>query len=346
MHEEFSVLFVDDEVSILRSIERSLFDEEYTSYFASSGKKALEIMESKKIDVIVTDMRMPEMNGLELLNIITEKWPNTVKIVLSGYAQLGQILATINQVDIFKFLTKPWSFEELETSIYKALEYCRVQQENIQYKKALEIKNQAYQNILKKVNEVVNEAKRSTQIIGRCGIAILKFGKEFDIEQKHMYKDIFDMEDKLFEILVKHISVEKKEVSTKELANVLYDFIINKIPSAKIEKKEMQEFSFFVNLGLLKAMIEIIFTLFYKQFKKTGVFLNIGVDQENKFIISILFPMAFVNSEKDEKNNLTFLDIKLQLIKDIFQEALHDGNIKFQPIKLDDNLLFAIGISK
>lgn len=346
MHEKFSVLFVDDEVNILRSIERSVIYEDFNSYFANSGKEALEMMESKKIDVIITDMRMPEMNGLELLKIINEKWPTTVKIVLSGYAQLTQVIATVNQVDIFKFLTKPWSFEELSTAIHKALDYCRVQQENIEYKKALEVKNKAYQNILKKVDDVINEAKRSAKIIGLCGKSILKFGKDFDLEQKHKYKDIFDMQDILFEILVQNISAEKKEVSTKELTNIFYDFIIAKMPEAKIEKKENKEFFVVVNLGLLKAVIETILTLFYKEFKTTGIFLNIGVDQEDKFVISILSPKAGVNSEIDEKNNLTLLDIKLDLVRTIFKEALSNCNIVFQPIKIEDNLLFGISLNK
>lgn len=346
MHEQFSVLFVDDEVNILRSIERSLIYENYIPYYANSGKEALYIMEDKKIDVIVTDMRMPEMNGLELLKIITEKWPNTVKIVLSGYAQLPQILATVNQVDIFRFLTKPWSLEELTTAIHKALEYCVVQKENLEYKKAIELKNQAYQNILKRVESVIDEAKRSSKIIGLCGKAILKFGKDFDLEQKHKYKDVFDMQDILFEILVKNISAEKKEFNTKELTNVLYDFIITKKWQAKIEKKGTQEFLISVNLGLLKATIEAILTLFDKEFTTSGIFLNIGVDQENKFIISIISPKAGIDSVYDEKSKLTILDIKLELIRTIFMEALTDCNIMFKAVKLDDNLLFGISINK
>lgn len=346
MNENFSVLFVDDEVNILRSIERSLIYEEFTSYFANSGKEALEMMESKKIDVIITDMRMPEMNGLELLKIINEKWPNTVKIVLSGYAQLTQVIATVNQVDIFKFLTKPWSFEELTTAIHKALDYCRVQQENIEYKKALEFKNQAYQNILKRVDDVINEAKKSAKIMGICGKAILKFGKDFDLEQRYKYKEIFDLQDILFEILAKNVSAEKKEFNTKELTSVLYDFIVNKIPEARIEKKENQEFFITINLGLLKAVIESILTLFYNEFKTNGIFLNLGVDKEDKFIISIISPKAGVNSEVDAKSNLTSLDIKLDLIKEIFKEALNNCDIMFQPIKLEDNLLFGISINR
>ena len=112
MYRGYSVLFVDDEVNILNALRRGLIDEEYTCYFAISGQQALRIMEAEKIAVIVTDMRMPGMDGLALLKEVAAKWPLTVKIVLSGFTQLQQILATINQVDIFKFITKPWKLEE------------------------------------------------------------------------------------------------------------------------------------------------------------------------------------------------------------------------------------------
>ena len=119
-----SVLFVDDDINVLSSLRRGLIDEEYKSFFATGGQEALAIMEENEISVIVSDMRMPEMDGLKLLKTIKEKYPDTVKIVLTGYTQLQQVLATINQVDIFKFITKPWDMEEeFKIIIRQAVEY-------------------------------------------------------------------------------------------------------------------------------------------------------------------------------------------------------------------------------
>ncbi|WP_196592644.1 response regulator [Pectinatus sottacetonis] len=103
------VLFVDDEASVLRAIKRAVMDEKFTPFFANSGEEALEIMEKNEISVIITDMRMPKMDGLALLKIVKEKYPRTVRVVLSGYTQLSQLLVTINQGEIFKFITKPWT---------------------------------------------------------------------------------------------------------------------------------------------------------------------------------------------------------------------------------------------
>ena len=105
--EKRTMLFVDDEEKILKSLQRGPLDEPYNTLFASSGKEALEILKQKEVHIIVTDMRMPEMSGLELLRIVKQEYPNIVRMVLSGYTQVTTLLTAINQGEIFKFITNP-----------------------------------------------------------------------------------------------------------------------------------------------------------------------------------------------------------------------------------------------
>lgn len=157
-----TVLFVDDEVNVLNSLKRGLMDEDYDCEFASSAKDALKILEKQDISVIVTDMRMPEMDGLALLKIVKDKYPDTVRIVLSGYTQLPQVLLAVNQGDIFKFITKPWKLEEeLKNVIQQAIDYYNLQVESIELKKALEARNASYQNILKMMNDILANDKKN-----------------------------------------------------------------------------------------------------------------------------------------------------------------------------------------
>jgi two-component system response regulator HupR/HoxA len=107
-----TVLFVDDEETILRSLKRYLLDEPYNKLFAMSGREALEILKKEKVHVVVTDIRMPGMDGLELLKIVKEMYPQIVNMVLSGYADLGVILQAIDQGNVFKFILKPWNPQE------------------------------------------------------------------------------------------------------------------------------------------------------------------------------------------------------------------------------------------
>ena len=124
MEKNRTVLFVDDEERVLSCLKGGLLDEPYKTLFANSGKEALEVLKQKEVQVIVTDMRMPVMGGLELLKIVKEEYPRIVRMVLSGYTQVTTLLTAINQGKIFKFITKPWDFEEdFIPAIREALEY-------------------------------------------------------------------------------------------------------------------------------------------------------------------------------------------------------------------------------
>ena len=122
--EKRTVLFVDDEEKLLRSLKRGLLDEPYKTLFANSGEEALEVLKNNEVHVLVTDMRMPEMSGLELLRIVKEEYPHIVRMVLSGYTQITTLLTAINQGEIYKFITKPWKLEEeFKPAVRQAIEY-------------------------------------------------------------------------------------------------------------------------------------------------------------------------------------------------------------------------------
>ncbi|MCP4259464.1 MAG: response regulator [Planctomycetes bacterium] len=129
--EKIKILFVDDDEKILRSLEMSLMDEPYEKLFAESGKEALEILSNKEVQVIVTDMRMSDMNGLELLKIVKKQYPHIVRIVLSGYTQVTTLLTAINQGEIFRYITKPWKLdEEFKPAVREAIDYYNLQNEH------------------------------------------------------------------------------------------------------------------------------------------------------------------------------------------------------------------------
>jgi YesN/AraC family two-component response regulator len=150
---ENNVLFIDDELNILASLRRGLMDEEYKCFFTDNGQEALELMDKYEISVVVTDMRMPKMNGLQFLKECKQKYPNTVRIVMSGYTQLPQMLATINQGDIFKFIPKPWNLEEeFKPAINEGVKYYNLKKKTEQLSSELIKRNELYQNILRSTN--------------------------------------------------------------------------------------------------------------------------------------------------------------------------------------------------
>ena len=123
------VLFVDDEEHVLRSIERIIIREPYTSLFAIGPAKALEILAMQPVDVIVSDMKMPEMDGLSFLCRIKELYPQIVRLVLSGFSQVSQVVATVNRGEIFRFLTKPLDDpDEFRTVIRTSIKQATLEQ--------------------------------------------------------------------------------------------------------------------------------------------------------------------------------------------------------------------------
>jgi CheY-like chemotaxis protein len=105
------------------AIERDLKDEPYNKLFAKTAEEALEIIQTKDVHVIVTDMRMPGMSGLELLRIVKDGFPNIIRLVLSAYTQPTTLLTAINDGEIFKYITKPWKEEgQLKRIIWEAIE--------------------------------------------------------------------------------------------------------------------------------------------------------------------------------------------------------------------------------
>ncbi len=113
------ILLVDDEEGILNALKRLLRREGYTILTARSGDDALEMLASSErpIGVVVSDFRMPGMNGVELLTRVRARHPDTVRIVLSGYADAQMVQAAINEGWIYRFVSKPWDDEELKAVI-------------------------------------------------------------------------------------------------------------------------------------------------------------------------------------------------------------------------------------
>jgi two-component system NtrC family sensor kinase len=142
--EQIKILCVDDERNVLRALERIFLDDDYEIVLAGSGDEGLKIMEdSGPFQVVISDYRMPVMNGVEFLKAVYERWPETVRIVLSGYADAAAIVAAINEGHIYKFIPKPWNDDELRITIQNCLERFFLLKNNRELLEELASANQA-----------------------------------------------------------------------------------------------------------------------------------------------------------------------------------------------------------
>lgn len=132
------ILFVDDEDSVLRSLERITRKLDAQILTAQSGQQALEIINQSPVDVIVTDMKMPEMGGHELLREVAKLTPETVRIVLTGYADMDMVLSAVNDGHIWGYLQKPWDNYELIVKLKQALQLQQVLAERTLMRRTIE----------------------------------------------------------------------------------------------------------------------------------------------------------------------------------------------------------------
>lgn len=131
MDESVKILCVDDEPNVLKALNRLFMDEDYEIFSAASGEEGLALLaEQWDIQVVISDYRMPGMNGVDFLKAVHDGWPDTIRIVLSGYADTASVVAAINEGQIYKFIGKPWNDDELKATISQAIESYGLERKN------------------------------------------------------------------------------------------------------------------------------------------------------------------------------------------------------------------------
>ena len=146
---ERRILLVDDEEDIGAALARLLRRDGYQILRANSAKQALELLAEHRVGVVISDQRMPEMTGVELLTQVKDLYPNTIRIVLSGYADIDAVLDAINRGAIYKFFTKPWDNDELRAEVLEAFRHHELIVEKEQLMREIEAAN----HLLAEVNQ-------------------------------------------------------------------------------------------------------------------------------------------------------------------------------------------------
>ena len=123
------ILCVDDEPNILSSLRRLFRARGFQVRVAESGSAGLALMETEPVDLVISDMRMPEMDGAKFLEHVRARWPDTVRLLLTGYSDISSIIDAINRGEIYRYITKPWDDNDIVLIVRQALERKALEQE-------------------------------------------------------------------------------------------------------------------------------------------------------------------------------------------------------------------------
>ena len=163
----FSILLVDDERANLNLLFRT-FRRDYDLHMADDGDEALNILAEHKVDMIISDQRMPRMTGIEMLTRSRTILPYAVRIILTAYTDVEDIISSINEGHIYRYIVKPWDPEELRTIVSQSLDHYRLEKENRELVNQLQ---QSLNDLQTAQQELVHRERLST--LGRVASTVI-----------------------------------------------------------------------------------------------------------------------------------------------------------------------------
>lgn len=135
------ILIVDDEEDVLLSL-RSMFRREYEVLTVPRARDALDLMEKRDVHIVVSDQRMPDMNGVDFLAEVSRRFPDVIRLMITGYMDIHSVTEAVNRGHVFRYLAKPWDPGELEAAVRQAAEQYEVLDERRRLLRELEEANQ------------------------------------------------------------------------------------------------------------------------------------------------------------------------------------------------------------
>jgi type II secretory ATPase GspE/PulE/Tfp pilus assembly ATPase PilB-like protein/DNA-binding NarL/FixJ family response regulator len=198
----YQLLLVDDEPGILAALRRVFQRENYQLHFARNGIEALKILASQDIHLIISDFMMPEMNGSELLTRVRERWPDTIRIMLTGHANTEAVMGSIKDGAVYRFILKPWNDDDLRLTIALALEQYALQQRN----RALEQQNQ------KQHRDLETLAKLSVTNRSQLAILLHKKGLLNAQQIQQLHKEMQTHKTPVLRQLMQHDWIDSQKI--------------------------------------------------------------------------------------------------------------------------------------
>jgi len=155
------ILIVDDEPHVISALMRGMDEEPYQMSGVTGGQEALQLMAEQNFKVVISDEKMPGMDGAEFLSLVKQFHPETVRIMLTGHASVEATMRAVNSGEIYRFFTKPWNDTELKLALRSALEKYDLEHENRRLLRTVQHQSQELR-YLEKSYPGISELRRGT----------------------------------------------------------------------------------------------------------------------------------------------------------------------------------------
>lgn len=217
----YQILFVDDEPNILKALKRGFRQENYITHIAKDGETALAILKKEQIQLIISDFKMPGMNGAELLKRVKNLYPDIIRIMLTGEADTNAVMGAINEGAVYKFILKPWNDDDLRITIGLALEKYDLVKRNKALQKTT---NQQKKQISSLAKLAVNNRSQLAMMLHKNNLIN-------DMQLQELHKQQQARKQPLLRILL-----EKKWVTETQIRKLLRkQLMIEEVALAEIE---------------------------------------------------------------------------------------------------------------
>lgn len=219
-----NVLFVDDEIDILNSIRRQLRKENFNIVTTNSAENALELLKNENFSIIISDERMPGKSGVDFLKEVKELYPDSIRIILSGYADSRTIINAINKGEIYRFIPKPWNIDDLKSTIYHALEKWKIEDNNKNYMKEIIEENN---RLKEELNYRESKLVLNKESLNQLNVPVLLIGKEYQIEDyNNLFQEKIDSKVLIGSNVIKYLALDNTEIIEGLLK---FESLVNKI---------------------------------------------------------------------------------------------------------------------
>ena len=238
---KFTLLFIDDEENVLKSLRRIFFAENYDIFTASSGKDALVRLENEHIDLVISDHKMPGMTGVELLQETKKRWPDVIRIMLTGHADIQAILGAVNNGAIYKFITKPWNEDDLRLTVSLGLQHKTLlaekrfaEEENDRYRSHLDAIFHSVEDGIITVDNDMNVVEANEAAMNICGIS-----PKSSQWEKAKINCTLKCRKVLEEAVIKHRPVHEYLIECEHIHRPQQVIILNSSPLKDREKRPL-----------------------------------------------------------------------------------------------------------